>query len=190
MKLNMATSAREISGSPALSAASNTTASSPAIRRTTRLVASAGLSFSCVYLGAHAGQGVQRVQYPGNAAEQPRAVAALARRGVQLVKALAHRLFDLQAFGQLQAPGIGQPGTARGQVDVGQAALALQRMDQPRNHAHQLAGERKLLQLADFALARGDKKIESGFHRVAWSMAATTVPPANPPKLGHACAWN
>jgi hypothetical protein len=97
--------------------------------------------------------------------------------------------FDLEALGALQAPRIGQPGTARGQVDVGQAAFALQRMDQPRNDAHQLAGEGKLLQLADFALARGDKKAESGFHRVALhsnnrAAAQTHLNSAD------ACAWN
>ena len=88
----------------------------------------------------------------------------MARICVQRVEMFAHGLFNPRAFCCLLPPLFAETCSVRAKKDVGQAALFLQRMDQPADGAHQFAGKCKLFQLRYFTLAGGDKKTESGFH--------------------------
>ena len=103
MKLNIATSRREISGSVAPSAASNTTASSPATSLTKAAVASAGVSSSAPMRRRSSG----RASRPGSTqAMRLNRRAPLPTRpavGLEPVEAGAHRFFHAQAFGDLRA---------------------------------------------------------------------------------------
>ncbi len=119
---------------------------------------------------AQRGQGVQALQHMGDAAEQPRAMAGVAGESrtaglhVHPLEAVARRSGHAVALGHLGQPGRAAARACAGQKHVGQAALLLQRMDEAAEQIHQGAGALQLLQLADFALPRGHKKVESGFH--------------------------
>ena len=125
-------------------------------------------------------QGGEPLQGIGDAAEQACAVAALLGFGIQRLEAGQH--LDLERFTGCH---LGQPfGTAalaaRGQVQVGQPAFALQRMHQAPGGIDQFARQGQLVQPCDLAALGGHQEVQGRFHAVAvFRMGtATSVPPA------------
>jgi hypothetical protein len=164
MKLNMATSAREISGSVALSAASKTTTSRPAISRVKAAVDSSGVVAWAPARWRRAGRASSACSTKAMRLKRRAPLRTRAGAVSSASKCCAHELLDTLTFSDLLQALLGKAHALRAEEHIGNAPFLLQGVDQAANGIDQLAGERKLFEFADFALARGDKKTESGLH--------------------------
>jgi hypothetical protein len=91
-------------------------------------------------------------------------VASLCGADVQPLELRAPFGLDLPRGTQLGTPRLVEARALRRQHHVGQPALALQAVHQPRGHVHQRGGVRQSLQAIDLAALGGQQKVQARFH--------------------------